>query len=1058
MILKIICNILYLWIIISPGEAILAQQYTSKDNYTGQWDSPLSWDPEWPAPDTVIHGFDITINGFITVDGSLEFWTLPSNLVINDTLVILGNLYLGVLSNLTINENGILIVRGDLTFDKNSRITAHNYLVITGDLFKLGSNNTGSFTSTTNPVKVFVGAKILPASLLKNQPNMQAVNCLSPVTIPYPGTGCSYGNMTDFKNDPLYQFFLTTCSTPDPVITASGPTNFCAGNMITLTSTTGATYLWSTGETTKSIKVSSSGSYTVRITNATGCQSIPSAATVVTVYPVPSTPTVTAAGLTAFCQGDSVTLTSSPGSTYLWSNGATTPAINVTASGSYSVQIASAGGCRSAFSVARLVTVNAPPAIPVITASGPTAFCTGGNVTLTSTAGSAYSWSDGEVTRSIKVTSAGSYTVRITDSNGCNSSVSAPLVINVNPLPVVSAGADVTISNGTSTTINATVAGTGPFSYSWSPSSQVVNPSVEDPTTVNLPATTIFTLIATSAATSCSNSDDVKVSISGGPLNTVPEAVPAAVCEAMKVQLHAMASGGSGSYSYSWTAVPAGFTSSESDPEVIPSGNTTYRVSINDGFSVVEGQVSVTVNPNPGTPVITADGPTVFCAGGSVNLTSSAGSSYFWSTGETAQTIHVTNAGSYRVQVTNSNGCKSAISEAIQIPVNVIPLTPTITAGSSTVFCEGGSVILTSSPGSSYLWSTGEITQSINVTSSGNYSVEVFSSAGCRSAPSVPVGVTVNALPPLPVITADGPTTFCDGGAVTLTTATSSACLWSDGESTTAITVVSSGTFTVIVTDANGCKSASSAPVQVVVNPLPAVTITSSAEPMCSKDTRIITGNPAGGAFFVTYGQGVISGDILSATGPGIVELIYNYSNVCSNTDVQSITVYESPDAVPGPDQELTFVHETQMKAELISGTGEWSMVSGSGKIADPGSATTRVTELGLGENVFLWSVRNDHCEAGAEIKITVNDLFVPSVITPNGDGLNDYFKIAENIGKVELIIINRWGNEEYRNRNYLNDWEGQNTKGEKLPDDTYFYILIFENGTIKKGSVLIKK
>ena len=81
-----------------------------------------------------------------------------------------------------------------------------------------------------------------------------------------------------------------------------------------------------------------------------------------------------------------------------------------------------------------------------------------------------------------------------------------------------------------------------------------------------------------------------------------------------------------------------------------------------------------------------------------------------------------------------------------------------------------------------------------------------------------------------------------------------------------------------------------------------------------------------------------------------------------------------------------------------------------------------------------------------------------PRIITPNGDGLNDYFKIAENIGNVELIIINRWGNEEYRNRNYLNDWEGQNNKGEKLPNDTYFYILIFENDTVKKGSVLIKK
>ena len=56
---------------------------------------------------------------------------------------------------------------------------------------------------------------------------------------------------------------------------------------------------------------------------------------------------------------------------------------------------------------------------------------------------------------------------------------------------------------------------------------------------------------------------------------------------------------------------------------------------------------------------------------------------------------------------------------------------------------------------------------------------------------------------------------------------------------------------------------------------------------------------------------------------------------------------------------------------------------------------TTRITNLGIGENIFLWKVSNDICEAGAETRITVNDLFVPSVITPNGDGLNDYFKIS---------------------------------------------------------------
>jgi gliding motility-associated-like protein len=1042
-----------------PGEALFAQQHTTRDNYTGDWETPSSWDPGWASPDTIIQGYDITINGYITVNGSLEFWTLPSNLIINDTLVILGDLFLGVLSNLTVNGNGILIVRGNLTFDKNSNIITNNYIVVTGDLLKLGSNNTGSFISNTNPERLFVGGKISLGSITNNQPNLPALNCSATTTIRYADSNCSYGNMTDFMNDPLYPFFLTTCSIDTPTITASGPTTFCAGGSVALTSTTGTTYLWSTGAKTQSISVTSSGSYTVRVTNTAGCQSVPSLATEVTVYPIPATPTITAAGLTAFCAGGSVTLTSSPGSTYLWSNGATTQSINVASSGSYSVLITNAGGCKSAFSVASIVTVNALSVTPTITTSGTTTFCAGGSVTLTSSSGSAYLWSNGEITRSITVTAAGNYTVKLTNSNGCQSAVSASAVVNVNPLPVVNAGVDVTIPNGTSTTINATVTDTGPFAYSWSPSSQLVNGLIEDPTTINLPATTIFTLTATSTATSCSNKDDVQISVSGGPLTTTPGAVPSTVCSGTNVQLHAIASGGSGTYTYSWTSNPAGFTSSVADPSAISLVNTIYKVAVNDGFLTVNGQVSVTVNPLPLTPTITADGPTIFCAGGSVKLTSSSGSTYLWLTGETTPSINVTTAGSYWVQVTNSSGCKSTISQAVQVPVNPIPVTPTITASSSTTFCEGGSVTLTSSPGSAYFWSTGETTQSIVVAASGSYIVQVVSTSGCQSAPSVPAIVTVNAMPPVPVITAGSPTTFCDGEDVTLTTAGASTYLWSDGENTPSITGTASGIFTVTVTDANGCQRASSAPTQVVVNSLPAVTIISSSGPMCSNDVRTLTGSPAGGAFIITDGPGIISGDVLSATGPGAIVLIYNYSSVCSNTDVQNITVNETPVAIAGPDQELTIVYETQMNAELsLSETGEWSVVSGSGSITDPHSPTTMVTQLENGENLFLWKVLNDYCEAGAEIRITVNDLFVPSVITPNGDGLNDYFKIAENIGNVELIIINRWGNEEYRNRNYLNDWEGLNNRGEKLPNDTYFYILIFENGTVKKGSVLIKK
>jgi gliding motility-associated-like protein len=1297
---------------------------------------------------------------------------------------------------------------------------------------------------------------------------------------------------------------ITVNSLPSaPIITADGPTTFCAGGSVNLTSSPGTSYLWSTGETTSTINVTASGNYNVRVTNANGCHSAASSATAVSVNSLPAAPVIGAGGPTTFCEGGSVNLTSSQGTTYLWSTGATTQSINAAASGSYTVRITNENGCQSAPSVPTVVTVNALPAMPVITSSGSTTFCEGGGVTLTSSPGSDYLWSTGAVTPGINVSTAGSYTVQVTDANGCQSAISAPTVTTMNTLPVVNAGTDVTIPNGTSTTIDATVIGDTPFTYSWSPSGQLINALIEDPTTVNLAATTIFTLTATSIATGCSNTNTVTISISGGPLSSVPTATPSTVCAGKNVQLHAIVSGGSGTYSYTWTSTPAGFTSSIANPSVNPLVSTTYNVAVFDGFNTVNSQVNVTVNalpatptitasgPNtfceggsvtltsspgttylwstgetnssinvsssgsytvqvidangcqsslslsevvtenalplkpiitaggpttfceggsvtltsspetsylwstgetsssinvgisgsytvqvtnlngchsalsvpivvtenalPATPIITANGPTTFCEGGNVTLTSSAGTTYLWSTGETNSGINVSTSGSYTVQVTDANGCQSSLSIPIVVTENALSATPTITASGPTTFCEGGSVTLTSSPGTSYLWSTGETnsginvstsgsytvqvtdanscqsalslpvvvtenalpatptiisggpttfcegnsvtltssagitylwstsetSSSINVSTTGSYSVQVTNANGCQSAASVPIMVTENALPatpvitpggpttfctgssvtltsspeamylwstgetnpginvsstgsytvqvtdingcqsatslPLivtenalpaaPVITAGGPTTFCEGGSVTLSSSPGSSYLWSSGSTNSNTTVSTSGSYTVQVTDANGCQSISSIPVTVVENALPAtptiiaggpttfceggsVTLTSSPEAIYSWSTGestpgitvitsgsytvqvtdangcqsgvsvpvIVTGNalPAtptitadgpttfceGGSVTLTSSVGTtylwstaetnpdiianISGSYtvqvtnangclsfksapvivienakpttptITASGPttfcegGSLTLIssagatYLWStgatsqaiNVTSSgsysvqiTDVNSCQSDQSlsidavlginPVAIAGTDQELQYKFETQMNAELDpSETGEWSLISGSGQFADIHSPTTIVTDLSVGENTFSWKVNNGNCESSSEVKIIVLDLFVPSVITPDGDGKNDYFKISNTDVKIELIIFDRWGNEEYTNLNYLNDWNGLNDKGKELPSDTYFYILKVGTGKIIKGSVFIKR
>ena len=229
------------------------------------------------VPQTNISGYNITINGYITVNGSLSFSGSAGDLIINDTLVIKGDLSLDDKNGLTINDNGILIVRGNLIIDKHADVIANGYLIITGNIVKGGPNGEGSFTSNQDPVMVFVGGTI-PSGLTDDNHKFPALNCTAHPTAPYPNSTCSYGNMTDLINDPIYPFFQSTCTIATPTITAGGPTTFCAGGSVTLTSSAGTTYLWSNGATTQSINVTSSGSYTVRVTNASGCQSAASVA------------------------------------------------------------------------------------------------------------------------------------------------------------------------------------------------------------------------------------------------------------------------------------------------------------------------------------------------------------------------------------------------------------------------------------------------------------------------------------------------------------------------------------------------------------------------------------------------------------------------------------------------------------------------------------------------------------------------------------------------------------------------------------------------------------
>ncbi|WP_430403139.1 FG-GAP-like repeat-containing protein [Fluviicola sp.] len=630
---------------------------------------------------------------------------------------------------------------------------------------------------------------------------------------------------------------VTVTTTPaTPTITPGGATSICAGGSVTLTASAGTTYLWSTGATTASINVTTAGSYTVQVTNAGGCLSASSTATTVTVNPLPSAPTITAGGPTTFCAGGSVTLTSSAGTTYLWSTGATTASISPTTSGSYTVQVTNASGCLSPASAPTSVTVNTAPSAPTITAGGPTTFCAGGSVTLTASAGTTYLWSTGATTASILATTAGSYTVQVTNAAGCLSAASAPTTVTVNATPAaptITAGGPTTFCAGGSVTLTSS-AGT---SYLWSTGATTAS--------INVTTAGSYTVQVTTGGCTSPISSPTTITINAIPATpTITASGSTTFCAGGSVTLTSSAG-----TTYLWST---GATTASISPTT--SGSYTVQVTNPAGcLSLTSSPTAVTVNALPAAPTITPSGSTSICASGSVTLTASPGVSYLWSTGATTASINVSTAGSYTVQITDANGCTSPMSAATNVTVNPIPSVPTITAGGSTTFCSGGSVILTSSASSNNLWSTGETTQSITVTTSGSYTVEQIVS-GCTSGNSTATSVTVNPNPSVPTITAGGPTTFCAGGSVVLTSSAAAGNVWSTSATTQSITVTAAGSYSVNVTNGFGCTTSSASPITVIVNPIPSVPTITAGGPttFCSGNNVVLTSSAASGNLWST--------------------------------------------------------------------------------------------------------------------------------------------------------------------------------------------------------------
>jgi hypothetical protein len=166
--------------------------------------------------------------------------------------------------------------------------------------------------------------------------------------------------------------------------------------------------------------------------------------------------------------------------------------------------------------------------------------------------------------------------------------------------PSADAGEDIDIAYGGSAVLEGDAeGGSGSFFYHWEPEDMLLDPDVKDPTTVSLTASTEFTLTVSDLESSCEGVDRMWVNVVGGPLGVTIDASSTEICSGNIVNLYAYPDGGSGNYTYSWTSDPPGFNSSVQNPSDFPTVTTKYLLEISDGFTTLNDDITITVNPTP---------------------------------------------------------------------------------------------------------------------------------------------------------------------------------------------------------------------------------------------------------------------------------------------------------------------------------------------------------------------------------------------------------------------------------------------------------------------------
>ncbi|MCW3085721.1 MAG: hypothetical protein JWP12_3087 [Bacteroidetes bacterium] len=850
-------------------------------------------------------------------------------------------------------------------------------------------------------------------------------------------------------------------SMPAPLITmypAHGV--ICPLDSVLLTAETGGTYMWygPTGTviaTTQSVYVHTPGIYYYTFISATGC-SLVSEMAEVKQY---STPYIDAFPGTSLCATGTVLITAltDPSTILNWSAPLSGSAFTqvISSAGTYTV---SANFCNIT-TIANITITNAAGTPVDLIYTGRDTICAQDTLVLLASNGySNYTWYPAfQESQSYSTTGGGTFYVQAQNAEGCLSSDS----ITVYTLPAVVAPvtADTIVCAGSSVSLTASATGTLLW-YSDLYGGSLVATGTSITANAGQSDTTFYVAASNGTCSSARTPLTVNI-INGSQIPVITGNATACVGDTLSLSVNAPVSG----VSYTWNG-PA--TSAVTTTQLIiypvtaaQAGN--YTVYASNGVCT-SGTDSITVNVNTIHLQAFATNSYTICQYDSVQLqTDTLTGTYLWNTGATGNSVYANqNTSNYFYTYTNSFGC-TATSDTVHL--NLIPAPVLLTMADTTVCTSSplnfiattdSSLMLTWYDELHNLLSVGTSYAISSVNQATVIAVQATGANGCASAwDSIHIAIQTPITAPLLSVN----DTVCEGGTLNLsaTGLPGYSYYWNgpnDFSSTDVNPVIpmlaanANGTYTLYVV--NGYCSSDTGHVDIALFPMPLITASADTA-ICIGAEATLTASSSEGNLLWNTGDTTVGITVAPTTSTNYV---VQTTNACATvTHTVHVSINALPDVSAGSDVTI-LLGETAALNASGGATYSWSPDNGlsCSECPNPGATIT------ASQYYYVTVTDSNNCSSGDSVSVNVlnvNAIYIPTAFSPNGDGLNDEFKVqGNNISEFKMLIYDRWGTKVFESSDVNVGWNGQ-YKGKPSDLETYVYKInvTMDNGESRKYS-----